>query len=229
MKNINILKTDKPSRLLKDLVDGTYQLKKEVSYGNRFELPLNIYIISDEEIKDVRPHKGKWQLEKGEILNKFPDYLTDLSECKLVIMTTDQSLDGVQAIDDEFLEWFVENPSCKEVEIEINSYMDKNISDSITFTDYKIIIPKEEPKKETLEEYIEKSYPKDSSIYDFTVTSKIRNGIRKGAKWQQEQNKNLYNKEDLWESYKASNTIFEDKIALRQEFEKWFIEQFKNK
>lgn len=35
---------------------------------------------------------------KGNILNKFPDYLTDLSECKLIILTTDQDLieDGVQ-------------------------------------------------------------------------------------------------------------------------------------
>lgn len=29
MKNIHILSTDKPSRLLKNLVDGTYELKKK--------------------------------------------------------------------------------------------------------------------------------------------------------------------------------------------------------
>jgi hypothetical protein len=36
-----------------------------------------------------------------------------------IILTTDQDLikDGVQAIDDEFLEWFVNNTSCEEVEI----------------------------------------------------------------------------------------------------------------
>lgn len=45
---------------------------------------------------------------------------------------------------------------------------------------------------------------------------------------EQKQDKNFYNKEDLWESYKASNTIFEDEIALRQEFEEWF-EEFKKK
>jgi hypothetical protein len=39
---------------------------------------------------------------------------------KKIILTTDQDLikDGVQSIDDEFLEWFVKNPSCEEVEIE---------------------------------------------------------------------------------------------------------------
>ena len=41
-------------------------------------------IVSDEEIKNVKPYLGKWHLEKG-IINKFPDYLTDLSECKLII------------------------------------------------------------------------------------------------------------------------------------------------
>jgi len=36
-----------------------------------------------------------------------------------IILTTNKLLikDGVQAIDDEFLEWFVKNPSCEEVEI----------------------------------------------------------------------------------------------------------------
>jgi len=122
MKNVYLLPTEKPSRL------GYLTKKgKEVFKDLRlFDKPMpnildsenqHIYITSDEEIKDVRPYKGKWQLEQGEILNKFPTYLTDLSECKLVIMTTDTDLiaDGVQAIDDEFLEWFVNNPTCEEV------------------------------------------------------------------------------------------------------------------
>jgi hypothetical protein len=119
MKNVHVLSTDKPSRL------HTYKGVLNLAAGE-FVAPtivkndlinLNIYITSDDEIKDVRPHKSKWQLEQEQILNKFPTYLTDLSECKLVIMTTDQELinDGVQAIDDEFLEFFVKNPSCESV------------------------------------------------------------------------------------------------------------------
>ena len=58
-----------------------------------------ILVVDDSEIKDVRPYKGKWHLEKGYILNKFPDYLTDLSECKLVIahlpLNDSPSLEGV--------------------------------------------------------------------------------------------------------------------------------------
>jgi hypothetical protein len=73
---------------------------------------------------------------------------------------------GVQAIDDEFLEWFVKNPSCEWVEVE-------SMINMIQFTPrefiYKIIIPQEEPKQElergitithigkqeTLEEYLQ--------------------------------------------------------------------------
>jgi vacuolar-type H+-ATPase subunit F/Vma7 len=158
MKNIHVLPTDKPSRL------HTYKGVLNLA-ADEFVAPtivkndlinLNIYITSDEIIKDVRPHKGKWQLEQEQILNKFPTYLTDLSECKLVIMTTDQELikDGVQAIDDEFLQWFVKNPSCEFVEVDTyskkigvetdtNGYREMDVFGK----DYKIIIPQEEFKQ----------------------------------------------------------------------------------
>ena len=156
MKNVHLLPTEKSSRL------GYLTKKgKEVFKDLRlFNKPMpnildsenqHIYITSDEEIKDVRTHNGKWQLEKGQILNKFPDYLTDLSECKLVILTTDPELiaDGVQAIDDEFLEWFVKNPSCEEVGVQ-KGFADGTTWGYYNFIDYKIIIPQEEPKQETL-------------------------------------------------------------------------------
>ena len=155
MKNIHVLPTEKPSRLY--LTTHEYIFEEGYSLSTDECQNKHIYITSDEEIKDVRPHKGKWQLETGQILNKFPNYLTDLSECKLVIMTTDQDLikDGVQAIDDEFLEWFVNNPSCEEVKVEEFEpiYGHQNNSSSIL---YKIIIQKEEPKQETLEEAAER-------------------------------------------------------------------------
>ena len=55
-------------------------MKKEIVYTEEYAL-----ILSDERIKDVRPHKGKFNLEQGLIINQFPTYLTDLSECKLII------------------------------------------------------------------------------------------------------------------------------------------------
>ncbi len=153
-RNLWVIPTNKPSRLVKGETTGRLLLHDTYGTSTDRNETQNIYITSDEEIKDVRPHKGKWQLEKGEILNKFPNYLTDLSECKLVIMTTDQDLikDGVQAIDDEFLEWFVNNPSCEEVKTEklYNDYGETNIFDLVCTSHsfiYKIIIPKEEPNR----------------------------------------------------------------------------------
>jgi hypothetical protein len=77
---------------------------------------------------------------------------------KKIILTTDQDLinDGVQAIDDEFLEWFVKNPSCESVEVkqelgfcincEWNYDSCPNAKECLKGK-YKIIIPQEEPKK----------------------------------------------------------------------------------
>jgi hypothetical protein len=86
---------------------------------------------------------------------KCEDANWNFSFCKKIILTTDQDLiaDGVQVIDDEFLKWFVENPSCEWVNIE--SYkIDKEWDETHTQfnpvypmkTKYKIIIPQEEPK-----------------------------------------------------------------------------------
>lgn len=67
-----------------------------------------------------------------------------------IILTTDPELivDGIQAINDDFLQWFVNNDSCEEVkishELNING---KNGLDRARFI-YKIIIPVEESKQE---------------------------------------------------------------------------------
>jgi hypothetical protein len=79
----------------------------------------NIYITSDEEIKE-----GDWYYyENGDL--KGIDKVVNGQRpktmiLKKIILTTDQDLikDGVQAIDDEFLEFFVKNPSCEYVEVE---------------------------------------------------------------------------------------------------------------
>jgi hypothetical protein len=58
------------------------------------------YYVSDTVIKDVIPFYGRWQIEKGNILNQFPTYLTDLSECKLVIATNNPSIDVPKVVDE---------------------------------------------------------------------------------------------------------------------------------
>jgi hypothetical protein len=152
MKNIHILPTDKPSRLYIDN-KGKYNL--EIGQVD-FKTFKNIYITSDEEIKEgnwyasfIFDEKTKWTTTKLDCvvkanLNKTNEYLVEpfSKYCKKIILTTDQDLikDGIQEIDNEFLEWFVENPSCEEVEVDL---FPKN-SNKL----YEIIIPKEEPKKE---------------------------------------------------------------------------------
>ena len=92
----------------------------------------NIYITNDEQAKE-----GDWgyiPFQGGDV-KLVGKYFAD--DWKKIILTTDQDLikDGVQAIDDEFLEWFVKNPSCEEIKIE--SWETKGEWN----LDYKIIIP----------------------------------------------------------------------------------------
>jgi predicted nucleic-acid-binding Zn-ribbon protein len=129
----------------------------------------NIYITSDEEIK-----VGDWYLTftNKEVMGqprKCEGANWNFSGCKKIILTTDQDLikDGVQPINDEFLEWFVQNPSCEWVDVKRNYLGSKCLKcgfienhDEVDTEDCpkchnttyehlynnKIIIPQEEPK-----------------------------------------------------------------------------------
>jgi hypothetical protein len=141
MKNIHVLQTDKPSRL-HYYSNVTFGVSKE---HLNWKQGRNIYITSDEKIKD-----GDYYIDftsdglKIEHFKTKDDWvLVGICGSKKIILTTDQDLinDGVQSIDDEFLQWFIKNPSCEEVEVESwQPYADFDF-------DYKIIIPQEEPKK----------------------------------------------------------------------------------
>jgi len=94
----------------------------------------HIYITSDDEIK-----QGDWYIYKTNITQrKTINDCSDGSQFKKIILTTDPDLieEGVQAIDDKFLEWFVKNPSCEFVEVEF-------IYEGFELDCYKIIIPQE--------------------------------------------------------------------------------------
>jgi hypothetical protein len=193
MKNIHILPTDKSSRLWRNnLLQGKLELSDELLPYNTSQ---HIYITSDEEIKEgdyrlniQRDYFKKSDKEGLDYYNKRNDIF------KKIILTTDQDLikDGVQAIDDEFLEWFVKNPSCESVEVErfhgINTsiaevsavsgnddYNWKGIGD---FRDYKIIIPKEEPK--SFSNFSDKffgSAPEEKPKQIYYNTVGIENGV----------------------------------------------------
>jgi hypothetical protein len=150
MKNIHVLKSDKPSRLHlggSGLVLCDFVFDKSTINGQ------HIYITDDKEIKPNEWYENNGVIFKADTVfdegnnpNNSNPRVTGFN--KKIILTTDQDLikDGVQSIDDEFLEWVVKNPSCEEVEFSI---MNKgyNKKEDIPYQEfYKIIIPKEEPK-----------------------------------------------------------------------------------
>jgi hypothetical protein len=143
MKNIHVLKTDKSSNIVISTIDGKLKLNNNtndsVEYSGRNQ---NIYITSDEEIKE-----GDWCLLNNRLVVRYFKPPVESKSFKKITLTTDQDLikDGVQAIDDEFLEWFVKNPSCEKVEV-VKGFAD-GTAWGYNFLDYRIIIPKEEAKK----------------------------------------------------------------------------------
>ena len=176
MENIHILPTTQPSRLVKNL-KGIFSLMKESLEVGGAICNINIYITSDEEIRE-----GNWYLDtfKNEIRKAQLNLSND--KYKKTILTTDPTLiaDGVQAIGDEFLEWFVKNSSCEFINVEkeeLKSIYNPNYKDFTTegngiyltpkntplqtnetliednIISYKIIIPQEEPKQEILPEF----------------------------------------------------------------------------
>ena len=143
-------------------------------------------------------------MEEYIIKHKDNFYLKTEVGYKKIILTTNKLLikDGVQPIDDEFLQWFVQNPSCENVKVEPDY-------DEVRSDYYKIVIPsyiksetkfigvefdladgfskfisKEEPKQETLEEVANKA--NGYNVYSKETKAPIFNeGFVVGAKWQQ--------------------------------------------
>lgn len=161
MKNIHLLPTDKPSRLLYSKVTTENKiaykliLKSELSKCNDGLLSgqRNIYITSDEEIKKGEP--VIYDFGMGcELENPCdPDNLKSSRRSKIILTTDTQLIEqGIQAIDDDFLEWFVKNPSCEEVDVESKDFY---YSEEYWYTHYKIVIPKDEPDSYTSKQLLE--------------------------------------------------------------------------
>jgi hypothetical protein len=222
MKNIHLLPTEKPSRLFDcfgKLSIGDFNATREsLQVTNQ-----HIYITSDEEIKEgdyaVQFHYGKISIVNCDSQNKsvINNKSLDLYATK-IILTTDQDLiaEGVQSIDNEFLEWFVENLSCEFVKV------DKPISRGVPLLGYKIMIPQEEPKQETLEEAAERNCESITHPY----CDREKSMFFKGAEWQAER---MYSEEEvidiLYSFHKEENSRV---VFSLSGITKWF-EQFKKK
>lgn len=153
MKNIHVLPTSKPSRLIiySTLLNEFRLLDEPIE---DWKHKRNIYITSDEEIKE-----GDWYISilENEVYKATKETQNIMSVANLIgttsykkthfkiILTTDQDLikDGVHAIDDEFLEWFVNNPSCEYVTVE-------DYGNLYNFR-YLILLPKEETKQDEID------------------------------------------------------------------------------
>jgi len=148
MKNIHLIPTDKPSRLSK-FVNQLYFFKETEVKGL---IDQHIYITSDEKLpydSSIFDNGAFYHIDAAgdvHIITKHT-FKPNPNFCKKIILTTDQDLikDGVQTIDDEFLEWFIKNPSCEWVDVKYQYWEGR-------YT-YKISIPKQLPTV-TMEEFI---------------------------------------------------------------------------
>jgi hypothetical protein len=138
MKNLHLVYTDNPSRLIFNPSHKSFCIQKELNgmyindgkvsgadfwglekaLNNGFR-PQHLYITNGEEIKE-----GNWYLFNNQVflagISTWEIKDRETSNCKKIILTTDTTLiaDGIQEIDDTFLEWFVKNPTCEYVEVE---------------------------------------------------------------------------------------------------------------
>jgi hypothetical protein len=169
-KNLWLLPTDKPSRLRignnGNFVYGIAQTSTK-SFNDDFTNH-SIYITNDEEIKE-----GDWcYYENGDLkgIHKVVNGQRPKTMIlKKIILITDPDLikDCVQAIDDDFIEWFVKNPSCEFVEIKSQlEFLDTDYRRGGEQTlVYKIIIPKEEPKQQSAVEFLVEELSRQTPLY----------------------------------------------------------------
>ena len=169
MKNVHVLPTEnykqdytllngeivdvvRLGQLIKNRQTNQFLLNKNSQWAASCDtdvlVPHHIYITSDEELKEedwcFLRETSLFNNKIGRVnKNVISDNGKNGLNFKKIILTTDQDLiaNGTQAIDDEFLEWFVKNPSCEEVEVFHYDFYFMNEWDR----KYKIILPKEKP------------------------------------------------------------------------------------
>jgi hypothetical protein len=247
MKNLHVIPTDKSGRVGRfvDTQELILRSGKDIPRGEN----VNIYITNDELIKEgdwvITPNPKK-PLEKANKSSYLPHY----NKKRKIVLTTDVDLiaDGVQAIDDTFLKWFVNNPDREEVEVIYG--LDITDGMSVFIFSYQVILPKEEefchysglpsplayiekPKQETLEKVLAQKLQELNScdlhgLDEQSFQSGYSNGFVNGANWKREK---TYSEEEAGElvyniigQYAKHYDIMIDGAKLNELFE-----QFKKK
>ena len=142
MKNIHVLPTQNNKTKIASWIYEDSKITKVGELGLHINNTVGwtncwsekeLYITNDKEVKD-------WYIYENKLLHTSTNHSKyEILYGKPIVFTTNQDLinDGVQPIDDEFLEWFVKNPSCAYVELMSLREIGRN--------EYEIIIPEEEP------------------------------------------------------------------------------------
>jgi hypothetical protein len=253
IKNIFILPTTNQSKIA--IYNNILRLGKQNWDCEENEIiPQNIYITSNEKIKR---NDYVFYLENNSI-GKVNSLESELNEeggyFKKIILTTNKDLiaDGVQSIDDDFLEWFCKNPSCEEIEVEITDRNNNGYGIPFGGIFYKIIIPKkepksylnksifknvsrlinlrEEPKQETLEEAAENHLQKWRQLSNIHLSNvlhaeRCKNDFIAGAKWQQEK---MHSYDELRKIAYNAFCLGQTDNPTENMYNGW-IEQFKKK
>jgi hypothetical protein len=177
MKNIYILPTNKPTGIFKSGNNLLFSIINKVRTNNE---GFHIYITSDEKAKE-----GDWgyiPFQGGDVKPAGKYFADDWIK---VILTTDPDLiaDGVQPIEDEFLNWFSKNPDCEFVPIITTIVSNKcNYKTNIGFESWKEELKQsvEEYEQQGLEKYFEES-KQESNNYENTILTILEDSEKESS------------------------------------------------
>jgi hypothetical protein len=199
---------------------------------NLYKIENELYIISNNENVD----ENCWIITDGKLVQVSYLLSDEVAKGNKIILTTNKLLikDGVQAIDDEFLQWYVKNPSCEFVEVSEDYFKPSNMVYGHNTEHYKIIIPKEEPKPihqqiidivggEDRFKEIAGIKPKQET-FTYIEAAKKEERIFNSTKWQQER---MYSEEEVLDllNHRSFDLKFKKDVKTSSE---WF-EKFKKK
>jgi hypothetical protein len=148
MKNLHLIPTEKTSRLFK-WDNGSLELLLD---NNKYHGKGNyqhVYITGDEKLKEGDYNVPSDFSKVSDISKTSKEDLQVVNEksngYRKITLTTDADLiaDGVQEINDEFLQWLEKNPTCEEVEVRKTDLFYEIGNPKI----YKISVPQEKFKQ----------------------------------------------------------------------------------
>jgi hypothetical protein len=248
MKNIYLIPTDQPSMLHKAFDEAfILSIFPTLTNGLYKSVPYFSYITSDEDIKE-----GDWwfstidkiifKVTKEDVLVTSQDGIPH--GFYKIILTTDPTLiaDGVQEIEDTFIEWLVKNPTCEFVQVikeNICSRCYSNNTDECWSakecsdgkydkTKYTIIIPQEEPKtgyvksetkflgvEFTLKDGSKQFVPKQETLEELAYRIAYIAGANEKAE-------KMYSEEEVYgllKTYQSNYSYANNEIGLKKWFE----------